>query len=280
MVFLTFSSLLVQVLSIKESGFGVFLQSIKYRYYVSLDSATQQCMPKKGATLTSGLFSIKIAQPIHMIVLMALMIYSGRDWLGMLVAERKVRAYNRTDGGDGKGRGSELEGKDENQPRKDTPQKSWNLVVPVLVLIFLIFWLLVETGTEEGEDQDFMDKIENSDSYAALLWGTMGTVILTLLFYLVQIIEDGELVKPRGYFPALGQLMSPMLRPFRCLWAPIKRRFEHDSPMLQRFEEGDGQRDDEDDEAGPRTLMGVFDSTESFLYGLGRICEYAFQECN
>jgi Na+/H+ antiporter NhaC len=195
-------------LSIKTSGFGVFLQSIKYRYY-----------------------------PIFMIIIIMFLIYSGRDFGPMLVAERKTRVYKRSDGGDGKGKASELEGKGENQPLKDTPEATWNLVVPVVLLIFFIFYLLVKTGESEGESQNLMDKIEASDSYSALLWGTMAAAICSVIFYLIQIVQDGEFVIPK--LDILKQLL------------PFRNANEEDSK--------------------PRSIMSIFDCSESFLFGMGRI---------
>jgi Na+/H+ antiporter NhaC len=95
-------------LTIKTSGFGVFLQSIKYRYY-----------------------------PIFMIFLMMALIHSGRDMGPMLVAERKTRVYRRLDGGPGKIKrpGGAIEGSEGNEPRKDTPFLSWNMILPVLLLV-------------------------------------------------------------------------------------------------------------------------------------------------
>jgi len=200
------------LLNIKSTGFGVFLQSIKYRYY-----------------------------PIFMIVLMMVLIFSQRDFGTMLVAERKARVYQITDGGDGAGRGGDLE--DENTPREDTPTKSWNMILPVLLLIFLIFWLLVQTGTVEGTSQTFMEKIENSDSYSSMLWGTMGAMMLTIIFYLVQIVRDGHLIFP-------------------CC-ADIKLL------LFGRFIQN--EEDEEDLQPMPRYLMSVYESVESFLFGVGRI---------
>jgi Na+/H+ antiporter NhaC len=197
-------------LSIKTSGFGVFLQSIKYRYY-----------------------------PIFMIFIIIFLIYSGRDFGPMLVAERKTRVYKRNDGGDGKGKASELEGKGENYPKKDTPEATWNLVIPVFLLIFFIFYCLVKTGEVDGEDQNIMDKIEASDSYSALLWGTMAAAICTVIFYLLQIVQDGEFV------------VVPTLDVIKRL-LPFQKTNEEDGPK-------------------PRSIMSVFDSSESFLFGMGRI---------
>ena len=93
-------------LTIKDSGFAVFLQSIKYRYY-----------------------------PIFMIVLMIFLIWSQRDFGTMLVAERKTEVYQQTDGGAGKGLASTSGMEKHNQPSEETPKRSWNMIVPVLILV-------------------------------------------------------------------------------------------------------------------------------------------------
>ena len=93
-------------LTIEDSGLAVFLQTIKYRYY-----------------------------PIFMIVLMVVLILSERDFGPMLVAERKTRVYQQTDGGAGKGPSSLSGVGKHNQPSDGTPKKSWNLIVPILLLV-------------------------------------------------------------------------------------------------------------------------------------------------
>mmetsp|Transcript_17639 Transcript_17639/g.49954 ORF Transcript_17639/g.49954 Transcript_17639/m.49954 type:complete len:826 (-) Transcript_17639:210-2687(-) len=211
-------------IGIKTSGFGVFLQSIKFRYY-----------------------------PIFMLTMVMLLIFSGRDFGPMLIAERKTRVYDRSDGGTGRGKVDSGEGQKENEPRHDTPLKAWNMLVPVLVLVILIFYMLVKSG-EDGTDQDFMDKIENSDSYVALLWGTMAAAILTLIFYWIQPSKDGNVVLPT--IPLLKECLLP-----------------------NRGTSASGNEttanDNDDDETPPsskaRSLMTVLDSTESFLFGMGRI---------
>lgn len=122
-------------IGIKTSGFAVFLQSIKYRYY-----------------------------PIFMLVLMAVMIFAQRDFGSMLIAERKTEAYKRTDGGEAAtekkmekdnpdydlnrlfetndGMKAEDLGGD-NEPRKDTPLASWNMLVPILLLVSTLLAIAV-----------------------------------------------------------------------------------------------------------------------------------------
>lgn len=46
------------------------------------------------------------------------------------------------------------------------------MVVPILFLIFYIFYLLVWTGQQEAAGgESFIELIELSNSYQALLWG-------------------------------------------------------------------------------------------------------------
>ena len=93
-------------LGIETSGFAVFLQSIKYRYY-----------------------------PIFMLVLIMMQIFFERDFVTMLIAERKTMVYKRTDGGDASNSGSAGGMGSENEPRKDQPLKSWNMFVPIFLLV-------------------------------------------------------------------------------------------------------------------------------------------------
>lgn len=136
-------------LTIKDSGFAIFLQSIKYRYY-----------------------------PIFMLVLIIFLIGLQRDFGPMLLAERRVRVYDRTDGGPNKGKTAELEGAGDNQPREDQPLLSFNMLFPVMILVALIFVALVASGDDGDGSQTLMEKIEGSDSYIALLYGVSSTFVL------------------------------------------------------------------------------------------------------
>jgi len=204
-------------LYITDSAFGIFLQSIKFRYY-----------------------------PIFMLVFMMLIIAAQRDFGPMLVIERICRVYQLSDGGPNRGKASELEGKNENQPRADQPLKSWNMFLPVLLLVALVFYLLVSTGTVPDEQQTFLEKIESSNSFAALLWATMASAIISLIFYHVQFTREGtsKLVLPT---PKVLWDMVPSL--------PCRKK---------KTENGNG-------EGKPRPLMSVGESVDSFLFGMSRI---------
>jgi Na+/H+ antiporter NhaC len=198
---------------------------------------------------------------------MALNILSCRDFGPMLIAERKTQVYKRTDGGDGARRSGETESLEqkENAPREDTPKKAWNMFIPIILLVFLIFLLLVKTGDDGSGTQDFMDKIENANSYTALLWSTMGAAIITGLFFLVQITQNGVLVLPitlpiiKGLFLGVSDNTDET--------KALKSGNPEESDAVVDKEEAD----DIPQSSGPRPIMSVFESVESFLYGMGRI---------
>ena len=97
-------------LTITTSGLAIFLQSVKYRYY-----------------------------PIFMIFLMFCIIGFKRDYGPMLIAERKVTIFQRTDGGDGKGKQHSTGEHKANQPNLDAPLYAFNMLIPVIVLVCHIF---------------------------------------------------------------------------------------------------------------------------------------------
>jgi Na+/H+ antiporter NhaC len=200
-------------LTIPGTGFAVFLQSIRYSYY-----------------------------SLFMIGLIAMLIATQRDYGPMLIAERKVRVYDRTDGGPGAASGGKSEHSKQNEPKEDQPLLMHNLLLPIVVWIILVFVILVNSGTVAGEDQSFIDKIEGGDSYVALLYGTMGTVWITMILYLLQIT-----------IPGTGKLAlpTPLLLMDMLPWRKT---------VVE--ERGDQQ---------PRFLMTVNESIEGFLHGMARI---------
>lgn len=198
-------------LTIPQSGFSVFLQTIAYRFY-----------------------------PIFMLFTMASLILSQRDYGPMLISERLVRVYGRTDGGPG----ATMSSSDENSKEKknDNPEKPWNMIVPILLLVFYILYLLVMTGYDGTGTQSFLDIMANSDSYSALLWGTMGAALTSLLMYMLQFKKDGVLVKPTlaSFIPGF-----------------IAKR-------IKKF-------DTDDDKYPPQPLMTPREGMDSFLHGMEHI---------
>jgi len=200
-------------LTIPGTGFAVFLQSIRYSYY-----------------------------SLFMIGLIAMLIATQRDYGPMLVAERKVRCYDRQDGGPGASNAGKLEASKQNDPREDQPLWMHNFVIPIVAWVAFVFALLVNTGTVPGASQTFIERIEGGDSYLALLYGTMGTAWIAMILYLVQITipGTGELAMPT---PSVLMDMLPWRK------AAVEER-------------GDQQ---------PRFLLSINESIDAFLFGMARI---------
>jgi Na+/H+ antiporter NhaC len=107
----------------------------------------------------------------------------------MLIAERQSQVYHRIDGGDGRVVMSESTD-EENQPNDDTPERIWNVFIPISLLIFLISYHLIQSGVEPGIDQSIIDMLQNSNSFVALPYATLATILLSFLFYHLQFKED------------------------------------------------------------------------------------------
>lgn len=103
---------------------------------------------------------------------------------------------------------------------------------------FLYVCLLVKSGDDGSGEQSFLEKIEGSDSFVALLWATMAAAICTLLLYLIQIVNGGSLI-----FPGPSAIMD-----------------------LFRTPSEDAEKDEY-----TRPLLSVRESIESFIYGMRRI---------
>jgi hypothetical protein len=84
-----------------------------------------------------------------------------------------------------------------------------------------------------------MDKIQGADSYAALLWATMGTALVTMIFFLFQISCDGDVIIPDA------QAMKDLFLP--------------------------GGKTDEEDPEKARSLMSLRECVTSFLVGMERV---------
>ena len=98
---------------------------------------------------------------------------------------------------------------------------------------------MVQTGDDGSGTQSFMDKIEGSNSYAALLWATMGVSVFMMIFYAIQITKDGSIIVPNAR--AIREVLT----------APNTKK--------------------DDLEPRARSLMSLKDSSESFLLGMGRV---------
>jgi len=89
-----------------------------------------------------------------------------------------------------------VEMKPKNSPEPDTPVHPINFLVPVGFLVFYVFYFLVITGNDGTGNQTFLDIMQQSDSYSALLWGTMASALTALGMYFLQFKKEGKHVLP------------------------------------------------------------------------------------
>lgn len=224
--------------TIATTGFGVFLETIKYRYYC-----------------------------IFMLMLVPLLIFSGRDMGPMLLAERRTRVYGRVDGGPGATLG--LNGEkltSANAPDPDTPCKWWNMAFPIVMLVFYIFYLLIITGLDGSGDQTFLEIMQLADSYSALLWGTMGGALTSYAFYLLQDKKDGNIIwfNVKGKYQGFVRWMKTS-KLFKCCRKGGQQDQDGDDA------EGEGEGEDAEEEKHARPLLTYREAMHSFLLGTEHI---------
>lgn len=153
-------------------GYGVFLQTIPYSFY-----------------------------PIFALVLTILVASTGKDFGPMHAAE--VRARNASV--------SSLDldkhPTEEIHPVEDKPHRAINAILPFATLIGVVMAGLYITGVDATvADQSLRDIVGNSNSYKALLWGTMAGVLVAAILSVIQGILTLEQT-----VNALIKGMKPML---------------------------------------------------------------------
>ena len=212
------------------SAFAVFMESIKYRYYC-----------------------------IFMLMFIPLQILSGRDFGPMLIAERLAKVYGRTDGGSGKAVAADGQAiVSHNAPKSDTPPRWWNMAFPIVMLIIYIFYLLVWTGQQSAGDIElsFIELIELSNAYQALLWGTMAAALTALAFYFIQDKKGGRIIfcNVKGYINKMKRFCA-----------------RHQGMCRRGQEEEVASVDVEDEGEHAVILMGYREAMSSFLIGMEKI---------
>jgi Na+/H+ antiporter NhaC len=165
----------------------------------------------------------------------------------MMAAERKVTVYRRTDGGDGAFVGNKQS--QANEPHALTPQRWWNMVLPLTLLVALIIASMVDLGIKNNaaaEPPNLSPSIgeifEATNPYASLLYGTFAAALLTALFFALQHHADGKVTRPS---------------PRGCLRASAPApRDKRDVAQLA---------------AEARPLLSIRESSNAFLFGIQRV---------
>jgi Na+/H+ antiporter NhaC len=140
-----------------ESAYAIFLNSIAYSFY-----------------------------PILAVLAVFLVAATGRDFGPMLVAERRARSTGHVSRPDAHVGESPEEAR-EREPKPGKPQRAFNAVVPVLVLVFGTFVGIYVTGAAGSEPgASLRDIIGNGDSYTAMVWASLLAVIAAIVMTLGQ----------------------------------------------------------------------------------------------
>jgi len=152
----------IDVIGLDENAYMIFFNSLAYSFY-----------------------------PIFTLVFILFIIFRGVDFGPMLKAERKARQVEDTERGEQLSFSNEL-----NKLEVDEQVKArwFNAVIPVLVIILGTLAGLVSTGWDQeiwnDESMAFGRKISatigNADSYTALLWSSLSSVLVALLLTLSQ----------------------------------------------------------------------------------------------
>jgi len=150
-------------LNLDESAYGVFFNSLAYSFY-----------------------------PFFTLAFIVILIWKGTDFGPMLKAEAKARAAIPA-------ADKEVEALNPDQlaevsVSKNVKPRSFNAIIPVLVIVFGTLTALLYTGWEQsvwdnpeiGFFEKLSDTIGRSDSYLALLWASLGSLFVALALTLSQ----------------------------------------------------------------------------------------------
>ncbi len=161
--------------AITESAYSIFLNSLAYSFY-----------------------------PILAIFFVFLVSYSRRDYGPMYAAEQRARKTGRLTDSDAQSIDA-----DEDRaimPLEGKPQRAFNAIVPVIVLILGVVNGLFRTG----EGDTIREIIGSADSYVALLWASLASVLAAALLSTIQgILTLEETVE--AWYAGLKSMMFAMI---------------------------------------------------------------------
>ncbi|MCF6172053.1 MAG: Na+/H+ antiporter NhaC family protein [Bacteroidales bacterium] len=150
-------------LNLDESAYGVFFNSLAYSFY-----------------------------PFFTLAFILILIWKGLDFGPMLKAEAKARtSAPKTN--------TEVEALNEDQLEeisvaKNVKPRSFNAVIPVLVIVFGTLTALLYTGWNQqvwddqslGFFEKLSDTIGGADSYISLLWASLGSLFVAIVLTISQ----------------------------------------------------------------------------------------------
>ena len=148
------------------SPYGVFISSLQYAFY-----------------------------PIFTLSFMLMLIYKKHDFGPMLTAELKARELEKQP----EVKSEKVETSDEFTAKEGIVPKSYNAVIPIIIVIAGAVWGMWETGTTATDmstiaGESFFKKLSiiigNSDSFTALLWSSLAGLVAAVLLSVSQKIMN------------------------------------------------------------------------------------------
>ncbi len=151
-----------QIPALQMSAYSIFLSSIAYSFY-----------------------------PFLTMFLVFMLAVRGRDFGPMHAAEERARSTGQVLGPDAKVDSAADADATELALNPGKPRRAVNAVLPILVLVFGVIGGLLVTGQGDG----LRETIASADSYMALMWGSLLSVMCAVLLSLGQrILSMNEIV--------------------------------------------------------------------------------------
>jgi Na+/H+ antiporter NhaC len=149
--------------------------------------------------------------PVLAIAFVFMVSFTGRDFGPMLVAERKASESGSEN--------PEMDGENNEetesiQPIEGKPQRAFNAYIPIIVMVMGVLIGLYVTGknaTTDIADPSLKDIIGNADSYTALMWASLTSMMTAALLSLLQRIMDLEEVVNAWFHGVRAMLMAMII---------------------------------------------------------------------
>jgi len=149
--------------------------------------------------------------PILAIVFVFMVAASGRDFGPMLAAERRAQQHGAEDPVASQGSDQET---DDLKPVAGKPQRAFNAYIPVLVMVLGVLAGLYVTGKQavtDIADPTLQDIIGNANSYTALMWASLSSMMAAALLSLGQRIMDLEEIVNAWFHGVRAMLMAMII---------------------------------------------------------------------
>jgi len=149
--------------------------------------------------------------PVLAIAFVFMVSASGRDYGPMLTSERLAKINGSASSAEQKDSPQET---DDLKPVEGKPQRAFNAYIPVLVMVLGMLVGLYVTGKQGSADManpTLKDIIGNANSYTALMWSSLASMMAAALLSIGQRIMDLEEVVNAWFHGVRAMLMAMII---------------------------------------------------------------------